>query len=217
MKTIGIYRITAPDDSFYIGKSNDVRKRWRSHIKNDTHGLIQKYGEVNLRFEILEECSIEDLHAIETYYIYTSRMDPNMNIINPLNHKALALPSIDLSELNREEFIKLIKEFNSISKKYQSTTKSIRTILGYFNNRKEKFSRRLYSTNDIKYGSLNKAKEMLKEMGYQYGEINRTGAIWVSKVNVEITEINQDNSSDIDGIIKSTDFEWGMVEIILFN
>lgn len=58
---------------------------------------------------------------------------------------------------------------------------------------------------------------MLKEMGYQYGEINRTGAIWVSKVNVEITEINQDNSSDIDGIIKSTDFEWGMVEIILFN
>jgi group I intron endonuclease len=73
MKIIGIYKITSPSGKVYIGQSIDVLGR-RQHYKhmnsigNIILNSIKKYGFENHVFEIVEECSIEQLNERETYW-----------------------------------------------------------------------------------------------------------------------------------------------------
>lgn len=62
---IGIYKITClPTGKFYIGSSNNILARWRSHVSqliNNKHNnpyfqkAWNKYGKNNFKFEIIEE------------------------------------------------------------------------------------------------------------------------------------------------------------------
>lgn len=86
---VGIYKITNKQNSHaYVGQSRDIRKRWNSHIDtsnnpNDDgydyplYRAFRKYGIQNFIFEVLEECNVEDLNAIEDYWIKT--YDPEYN------------------------------------------------------------------------------------------------------------------------------------------
>jgi group I intron endonuclease len=75
---IGIYKITRRvTGKAYIGQSIDIFRRWKEHIcfgedkKNwqvIKHALY-KYGITEFTFEILEECSKEDLNNREIYWI----------------------------------------------------------------------------------------------------------------------------------------------------
>lgn len=77
----GIYKITnIINGKVYIGQSVDIKRRWRNHKKEafyeKSHSYnyplycaIRKYGIKNFAFEILEECSKEDLNEKEKYYI----------------------------------------------------------------------------------------------------------------------------------------------------
>jgi group I intron endonuclease len=59
----GIYKITNKiNGKVYIGQSINIERRWKEHIsdkrKNSLiHLAIEKYGEKNFNFEIIEECS----------------------------------------------------------------------------------------------------------------------------------------------------------------
>ena len=70
---IGIYKITNKlSGKTYIGQSNDIERRFKEHkCKKDipVEIAIQKYGIENFIFEILEECSIDELDEKEKYYI----------------------------------------------------------------------------------------------------------------------------------------------------
>lgn len=78
---IGIYKITNNiNQHCYIGQSRNIQKRWNNHKiavynKNDRgydyplYRAIRKYGLQNFSFEIIEECSIEELNNKEYYYI----------------------------------------------------------------------------------------------------------------------------------------------------
>ena len=70
---IGIYKITNKlSGKTYIGQSNDIERRFKEHkYKKDipVEIAIQKYGIENFIFEILEECSIDELDEKEKYYI----------------------------------------------------------------------------------------------------------------------------------------------------
>ena len=70
---IGIYKITRKETGkSYIGQSNDITRRFKEHIfKNEIpiDKAIQKYGKENFEFEILEECSLEELDEKERYWI----------------------------------------------------------------------------------------------------------------------------------------------------
>lgn len=78
-KICGIYKITdLTTGQAYIGQSVDVKERFRQHIKtslaygpatNKLYQTMQKTGQYNFIFEILEEVPRDQLNERETYWI----------------------------------------------------------------------------------------------------------------------------------------------------
>ena len=75
MKIIGIYKITSPHNKIYIGQSIDCLKR-KHYYKNlkckqqtKLYNSIKKYGWDKHYFEIVHQCSKDDLNELEIYYI----------------------------------------------------------------------------------------------------------------------------------------------------
>lgn len=81
---IGIYKFTNRiTGKSYIGQSRNIQKRYNQHKtrheinnynpipKEDTyfHSILRHYGFKNFDFEILEECTIDELNDKEIYYI----------------------------------------------------------------------------------------------------------------------------------------------------
>jgi len=75
---IGIYKVTNKiNKKFYIGKSKDIEKRWYGYKtfhgqhKRDSYFLraLQKYGPDEFIFEVIEECSLENLNEREKFWI----------------------------------------------------------------------------------------------------------------------------------------------------
>lgn len=72
----GIYKIISPSDKVYIGQGINILRRFReyynnsSKIKNQTklYNSLQKYGVEKHLFEIIEECSEEDLNCRERFW-----------------------------------------------------------------------------------------------------------------------------------------------------
>ena len=71
---IGIYKITSPTNKIYIGQSSNIENRKnfykREYCKAQIklHNSIQKYGWKNHKFELIEECSLEQLNEKEIYW-----------------------------------------------------------------------------------------------------------------------------------------------------
>jgi len=72
---IGIYKITSPSNRVYIGQSVDIHKRFTSYKGIDSlikqtrlHASFIKYGYINHKFEIVEECTIEELNSRERFW-----------------------------------------------------------------------------------------------------------------------------------------------------
>ena len=78
-KKIGIYKITnLTNNKIYIGKSNDIERRFKEHLSKyewsrtpnkPLYLAFQKYGVEKFSFDIIEECSIDNLNDREKYWI----------------------------------------------------------------------------------------------------------------------------------------------------
>lgn len=78
---IGIYKIENQiNNKIYIGQSVNIEKRWKNHIVASSnkcdkgyeyplYRAIRKYGIENFNFEVIEECSREELNDREVYWI----------------------------------------------------------------------------------------------------------------------------------------------------
>lgn len=82
----GIYKITnLLTDECYIGQAVDVYTRWNQHCKcglgidtpvgNKLYKAMQEYGLDNFTFELVEECSQEELNEKERYFISLYQAD----------------------------------------------------------------------------------------------------------------------------------------------
>lgn len=75
----GIYKITNnQNQKVYIGKSNNIGRRISEHLSQyeqkrtpnkPLYLAFNKYGQENFSFEVLEECSAEELNEKEKYWI----------------------------------------------------------------------------------------------------------------------------------------------------
>ena len=70
----GIYRITnLVNEKYYIGSAVDLDKRKASHFNKSTNihlqRAIERYGKDNFLWEVLEECSKENLVEREQYWM----------------------------------------------------------------------------------------------------------------------------------------------------
>lgn len=71
---IGIYKITSPNNRVYIGQSKNLEERLRYYSINSSkaqvllHRSFKKYGIKNHKFEIVEQCTIEELNNRERYW-----------------------------------------------------------------------------------------------------------------------------------------------------
>lgn len=78
---IGVYKITNQiNNKCYIGQSRDIKERWRHHRINykktgapqynsPLYNSMRHYGIDNFKFEIIEECSLNNLYEREKYWI----------------------------------------------------------------------------------------------------------------------------------------------------
>ena len=82
----GVYKITnITTDECYIGQAVDIYKRWCEHCKcglgidtppgNKLYKAIQEYGLNNFTFEVIEECSSDQLNEKEKYFIELYQAD----------------------------------------------------------------------------------------------------------------------------------------------
>jgi len=115
---IGIYKFTNRiTGESYVGQSVDIEKRYKQHKRRveltydweDTyfHRMLRKYGFENFDFEILEECSQQELNEREIYYIdkYNALFPNGYNMSK--GGKYSANKKIDFEQ--REEIYNLLK------------------------------------------------------------------------------------------------------------
>jgi len=77
MKKYFIYKITNPKEAFYIGQTQNIKtreKRYKAALckqQRRIYNSIKKYGWDTHTFEVIQEleCTREDIHNLEIYYI----------------------------------------------------------------------------------------------------------------------------------------------------
>ena len=125
--TIGIYKIENKiNHKIYVGQSQHIEKRWQEHCRNSADSVIgraiQKYGKDNFSFQILEECTVEELDDKEQYYIqlYDSIVPKGYNV-----EKIVCDRKTNFSHYSEEELNDIINDikysdlsFVEISDKY---------------------------------------------------------------------------------------------------
>lgn len=140
---IGIYKITEKENPtmFYIGKSNDIERRFKEHIQKSYSqsripfdDYINEKGKDAFTYEILEECPIEELNIKEKYWIDKLQATKSGNkfdggltdVIGSNNPK---------SKLTEEDVIEIRKAYNNHLKQKDVYEKYKDIIsFGYFQN-----------------------------------------------------------------------------------
>ena len=122
-KISGIYRITnTVTNDFYIGSSNDVKRRWAAHKckstwkrfpNNQLYQDMQKFGVNGFVFEILAEVEESFLKEKEQYFIET--LKPTYN---QMNAKGLNI------ERHKEYKKEYMKEYQKLDKVKESHRKA---------------------------------------------------------------------------------------------
>jgi group I intron endonuclease len=101
---IGIYKITSPSGKIYIGQSKNLHRRqgdYNRYSKKSCRQVklmasINKYGWINHVFEIIEECSIEELSVKERFWQeYYNSVEHGLNCIYVKTEEKVAVFSLD--------------------------------------------------------------------------------------------------------------------------
>lgn len=162
---IGIYKITNNlNNKCYIGQSVHIERRFSEHCfpskKSQISLAIQKYGKENFSFEIIEECSIEELNKREQFWIkhYNSLSPNGYNITEDTssthtNYRFFDKKTIDDIIADLKDNKLSLKE---ISEKYQINISNVSRINAGITHKKENLEypirkRKTNNKNEKKY------------------------------------------------------------------
>lgn len=139
---IGIYKITKKENGkCYIGQSNNCERRFKEHqTKGESSRIpidiaIQKYGKDAFTYEIIEECSIEELNQKEQYWIkYYNSIENGYNCSEGGNQQSIGVNN-GRSKLTEQDVIEIRKAYNS-HQKQKDVYEEYKDIIsfGYFQN-----------------------------------------------------------------------------------
>ena len=161
MNTIcGIYKITNTiTGDFYIGSSNDIKRRWADHKKqsrwkqypnNPLYKDMQKYGVDKFVFEILAEVEIEKLKEKEQQFI--EMLKPTYNQMNAKG-------------LNIERYKEYQKEYQKSDKRKKSKKEYNKT--DKFKKYQKEYNNQLCCFNGETL-TLNALRQRLKKQGIDH-------------------------------------------------
>lgn len=185
----GIYKIVNTiNRSIYIGSTINLVRREHEHfysLKNDFHHskilqrAFNKYGRLNFKFEVIEECEVEKLLEREQYYIDTlkpsynvskiaGRIDLPKEIRDIIASKLRGRKMSDEFRKNTSEGLKRayrenpqyrerLSKLNKGKRHSQETIEKLRKISTGKKQSQETISKRM------KFGPWNKGKKMSKE------------------------------------------------------
>lgn len=214
--SIGIYKITSPTNRVYIGQSINIEKRWKGYkyiinLKGQPKLLrsFQKYGYINHTFEIIEECSLEQLNERETYWklYYLEKFNNNLKQVlfhelydlggGPKSEETKLKISKKLLSNNNNKpilqydlegnFIKEWKSITEINNHYNLKSSIInKCCLGYSKSSinfqwKYKNENIKYKINPIKNNYKGKKSKKLKKVG-QYDLDGNLLNVWESAI-----------------------------------
>lgn len=134
---IGIYKIeNLINHKVYIGQSIHIERRWKEHCYPSKNTVIakaiKKYGKENFSFQVLEECSEQELNEKEQFYIkkFNSVIPNGYNIVDYIDGSIAQFTNYD-----KEVFLDIVKDikenilsFQEISEKYDLNRSSIYRI-----------------------------------------------------------------------------------------
>lgn len=113
---IGIYKITNPKGRIYIGQSTNIESRKKQYSRLDNckqqvrlYRSLVKYGFSNHIFEIIEECTVEELNIRERYwqdFYNVLEGGLNLRLTETLDRSG------KLSKETKEKMSKTRKEYN---------------------------------------------------------------------------------------------------------
>lgn len=131
--SVGIYKIeNLINHKIYIGQSVRIEQRWYEHctFKEGVIGAaISEEGEDNFDFQILEECSIDELNQKEIAYIkqYNSLIPNGYNVSSggKANHEIFCFNSPEIVDAIREDLLNSDLSFKELSKKYNLSERAV--------------------------------------------------------------------------------------------
>jgi group I intron endonuclease len=142
---IGIYKITSPSGKIYIGQSIDIKRRFYLYSLNHCFRQVilyrsfNKYGFNNHTFEIIEECSIDELNKKERFYqeLYDAvgfnglncvlqGTDEKRKVISDEVKKKISIANS--GERNGMFGVKQSEEFKQARRNYKHTPESLKKI-----------------------------------------------------------------------------------------
>ena len=103
---IGVYKITNPDNEVYIGASKNIKERFNDYkyvkrVKRQIKVVesLKKHGYDNHKFEVLEECDVNELNCRERHY-QEFYMLSGLTVLNLVLNRSLLKP-MEYSEETR--------------------------------------------------------------------------------------------------------------------
>ena len=131
---VGIYKIiNLINNKVYIGQSRCIKKRWKNHkityhnsnskaYNYPLYRAMRKYGIENFQFEIIENCSIEELNDREKYWISYYHSNNNDYGYNQ-DDGGYASHPLKLNKIQVDEIIEALLHTeisqNDLAQKYQ--------------------------------------------------------------------------------------------------
>ena len=136
---IGIYKITDQRGRIYIGSSANIEKRFQQHRKTLLNGshvnkklrdYYKKYKESAYVYEVVEECSLDDLLKREQFYI--DLLLPFYNI-----NKSATKPPSWSGKKHKEETKEKMRQWNIGRKHTIETLNKIKEIRSTYESREQ--------------------------------------------------------------------------------
>ena len=143
--TSGIYKLTFSNKSFYIGKSNNIERRWEQHFSSMTKGThakalqaaFNKYGEP--KYFVLIKCHedhIDILEGLMIHHLWSDKIlngnrpkPPDDGVIDVWNNapKDFWLLSTPQHFIKMQEFIDIANKHINISNQFKEEIENIKS------------------------------------------------------------------------------------------